>query len=72
MLLQPDWLVQNIRQILSYPTYTSSGTPAEALARWWPQAGPWLGGALTIGLGVLLAREGWVGVPSGFPVVVAE
>ncbi|MBP7686317.1 MAG: DUF2029 domain-containing protein [Thermoflexales bacterium] len=67
MLLQPDWLVQNIRQILSYPTYTEPGTPAEAFARWWPQAGPWLGGALTIGLGVLLAREGWLARRSGFP-----
>jgi len=46
-LLIPDWIWQNIVQILAYPSYTLAGTPGEIFAEWMPGVGRQLGYALT-------------------------
>jgi hypothetical protein len=39
MLFVPDWIVLNIREILSYPAYTEPGNPAAALGIWFGDPG---------------------------------
>lgn len=39
MLIQQDWIIANLRQILSYPGYTEPGTAAEIFSLWWPKIG---------------------------------
>lgn len=34
-ILQPDWLTQNIAQVLVYSSYTAPGNPAGIFAEWW-------------------------------------
>lgn len=67
MLLIPDWLIQNVRQILNYPAYTGPGTPSAVFSVWWPASGWLLGLALAMGLGLVVIREWWVGRRSTFP-----
>jgi hypothetical protein len=57
MLLIPDWPVQNLRQVLSYPLYTSPGTPGGIFAAWMPGVGRQLGWLLTVVLGGILIWE---------------
>lgn len=46
--LVPDWILQNVRQILAYPEYTPAGTPGTIFFEWWPTYGRWLGYLLTL------------------------
>jgi hypothetical protein len=39
MLFIPNWIILNIREILSYPAYTEPGNPAAALGVWFGDAG---------------------------------
>ena len=57
--LLPDWLLQNIREILRYPGYNPPGTPGTALAVWLPALGERLGWAFSAGVGIILIAE-WV------------
>ena len=56
-LFIPDWVMQNLRQIFSYPDYTLPGTPGAILQEWIPGVGKQLGWFLTIFLGGLLIWE---------------
>jgi len=56
-LLIPDWIVQNLRQVLTYPKYTLPGTPGAIFTQWLPGVGSRLGWALTIFLLATLVVE---------------
>lgn len=59
MLLIPDWLIQNLREVVLYPTYNPPGTPASIFAEWLPASGQKIGLGLTAILSILLLIE-WV------------
>jgi len=55
--LEPDWLWQNIQQVLDYPSYTLPGNPAAIFESWWPEVGRSIGWVLGVGLaGILIWR----------------
>jgi hypothetical protein len=51
----PDWIIQNWREIVRYPSYNPPGTPATALAAVWGAWGNTVGWFLSIGVLVILA-----------------
>jgi hypothetical protein len=53
----PDWPIQNIRQILSYPAYTLPNTPGAMLTAWLPGVGKQLGWGITILMVTLIFVE---------------
>ncbi|NPV76884.1 MAG: DUF2029 domain-containing protein [Anaerolineae bacterium] len=57
MLLLPDWMLQNLREILRYPAYNPPGTLQAALKVWFPVFGGRLGWGITGFLGLLLLVE---------------
>ncbi|MEK6220977.1 MAG: DUF2029 domain-containing protein [Chloroflexota bacterium] len=57
MMVEVDWIIQNIRQILIYPEYSPAGTPRAIFEIWWPGIGDQLGKGLSIFLGILLVWE---------------
>ncbi len=57
MLLLPDWMLQNLREILRYPGYNPPGTLQAALKVWFPAFGGRLGWGITGFLGLLLLVE---------------
>jgi hypothetical protein len=59
MMLIPDWLAQNLRQVTAYPGYTVPGTPRAIFELWWPGIGDAMGWTLTFGLAAVLAMEWW-------------
>lgn len=56
-LLIPNWVLQNIGQIISYPIYTLPGSPGAIFAQWMPGFGSQLGWFLTGVLAVILLLE---------------
>jgi hypothetical protein len=56
-LLIPDWILQNIRQVLSYPQYTLAGTPGEIFSAWLPGVGRQLGWVLSAMMALTLLWE---------------
>jgi hypothetical protein len=58
-LFFPDWIIQNIRQVLSYPTYTLPSTPGEILTVWLPGVGKQTGWGITLLLSLVLLWEWW-------------
>lgn len=56
-LLIPDWILQNLREILRYPGYNPPGTLGAALAVWLPDAGKRIGWAVTGVLSLVLLLE---------------
>jgi hypothetical protein len=56
-LIIPDWVIQNLRQILSYPDYTLAGTPGAIFRMWLPGVGRQLGWGLTIFLSLVMIWE---------------
>jgi len=65
-LIIPDWLIQNLKQILAYPRYTLPGTPGAILSSWLPGVGRQLGWGITITLSAMLLYEWWVSRRAGF------
>ncbi len=59
MMLIPDWLAQNLRQVTAYPGYTVPGTPRAIFELWWPGIGDAMGWALTFVLAAITAIEWW-------------
>lgn len=59
-LLLPDWILQNLREVVRYPGYNPPGTLGAALTEWFPAIGP----RLTIGIAVIfggfLLLEWWM------------
>jgi hypothetical protein len=65
-LLIPDWMIQNLREILRYPGYNPPGTPAAALATWWPTVGTRIGELISAATIVVVLVEWWFARKSGF------
>jgi hypothetical protein len=59
MLLIPDWIIQNIREIVRYTSYNPPGSIGAALVAWWGTIGSRIGAAIAILLGLLLIFEWW-------------
>jgi hypothetical protein len=59
LFLVPDWMIQNLREILRYPGYNPPGTLAEALGVWFPAIENQLKWGLGIVLGLIYLRETW-------------
>ncbi len=57
VLLIPDWMMQNLAEILRYPGYNPAGTLAEALVEWMPGIEPQLKWGIGIGFSCLLLLE---------------
>ncbi|MDA1330573.1 MAG: glycosyltransferase family 87 protein [Chloroflexi bacterium] len=64
--LQPNWLGENIAQVLAYSSYTPPGTLASILASWWPAQGDLAGWGLSVFLAGLLLFEWWVSLGKDF------
>jgi hypothetical protein len=58
-LLLPDWMMQNLHEILRYSSYNPPGTPGSALNVWMPGIGRRLGLALSGILVAILIIEWW-------------
>jgi len=56
-LFIPDWIMQNLRQIVSYPGYTFTGTPGAILQEWVPGVGTQLGWFFSILMAGILIWE---------------
>jgi hypothetical protein len=56
-LIYPDWIVQDLREVIRYPSYNPPGTPGAVFAQWWPEFGSRVGWALTGALALLLMFE---------------
>jgi hypothetical protein len=59
LFLLPDWLIQNLREIIRYPAYNPPGTPGAAFALWLPAIGNRLGVLLSVLIVVILLIEWW-------------
>ena len=57
-LFVPDWILQNIREILRYPGYNPPGTPGAVFSVWFPAMGNRLGWILS-GILILLLLVEW-------------
>jgi hypothetical protein len=55
--LIPNWILENIKQILAYPGYTLPGTPGEIFSEWMPGIGERLGWLVTLLLVIVLIIE---------------
>lgn len=60
-LLIPDWFVQNLREVIRYPSYNPPGTVGAVLASWWGEVGSRFSYVITGVLAVLLGLEWWLG-----------
>lgn len=58
-LLVPDWIWQNLVEVVAYPGYNPPGTPGSALGTWLPGIGERIGLAIT-GVVILLLLVEWV------------
>lgn len=58
-LFLPDWIIQNVREILRYPGYNPPGNPGAAFAVWLPAMGKRLGWILSGLLVIILILEWW-------------
>jgi hypothetical protein len=59
-LLIPDWIMQNLREVMRYPGYNPPGTPASALATWFPALGPRIGTIISLAVIVIMIVEWWL------------
>ena len=64
--LLPDWILQNLREVVRYPSYNPPGTPGAALATWFPAMGERLGLALTAIIMILLLFQWIIGRKADF------
>jgi hypothetical protein len=59
LIIQRDWLAQDIAQVLLYGSYSPPGTLVGALTQWWGSDARLVGIAISAGLGALLLYEWW-------------
>lgn len=59
-LLLPDWILQNLREVLRYPGYNPPGTLGAAFTEWFPAIGPRLSIVIAVVLGGILLLEWWL------------
>jgi hypothetical protein len=57
VLINPAWLIEDLRQITAYPDYTLAGTPGDIFRQWWPGAGSWPGVGMSLVIVILLAWQ---------------
>ena len=62
MVFVPNWISQNLLQMLAYPAYTNTTTPGECFAVWLPGIGRQLGWILTMGVTVVMLVEWWLAI----------
>ncbi|HEX9018429.1 MAG TPA: glycosyltransferase family 87 protein [Anaerolineaceae bacterium] len=65
-LIIPTWIVDNLREVIRYPSYNPPGTPRAAFISWWPSWGSRVGWALTALMAVLLLTEWWANRRASF------
>lgn len=56
-LLEPTWIIENLRQIVAYPEYTLPGSPGAIWAHWLPGVGSQMGWVLTVFMAGMLLWE---------------
>lgn len=59
-LFLPDWIVQNLREVLRYPGYNPPGTVAAAFAEFWPGFGKTLGWIFSGFFIIVMLVEWWL------------
>jgi hypothetical protein len=59
LILIPDWIYQNLWEVLKYPAYNPAGTLAAALAEWFPAFGPQFKWSIAVIGGLVLVVESW-------------
>lgn len=59
MVLIPDWIVQNLWEIIKYPGYNPPGTIAEVLGFWLPEYETGFKWGIGVLLGLILGYEIW-------------
>lgn len=64
MLLLPDWIIQNLREILRYSSYNPPGSPGAVMTQAWGDIGMRLSVFLSVIIGALLLAE-WLGSRRG-------
>jgi hypothetical protein len=64
-LLIPNWLMDNLREVMLYPSYNPPGSPQAAFQEWWPW-GQRLGWALMGLMGLILVLEWWANRTASF------
>lgn len=65
-LLMPDWIMQNLREIVRYPGYNPPGTPAAVFALYMPGVGQRIGQWVSIFLIGVLLIEWWLSLRGDF------
>jgi hypothetical protein len=64
MLIIPNWIIQNVREILLYPSYNPPGSLISIMSEKWGQIGTRFGIGLTVILSILLLIE-WISSRQG-------
>jgi len=65
-LLMPDWILQNLREVIRYPGYNPPGTPATVFSIYMPGVGSRIGQGVSVFLVVVLLVEGWLSLRGDF------
>lgn len=65
-LLMPDWIMQNLREVIRYPAYNPPGTPAAVFSVYMPGIGAQIGRGVSIFLGVVLLIEWFLSLRGDF------
>ena len=66
LVLLPDWIMQNIWEILKYPAYNPAGTLGAVLGEWLPGIETQLKWGIGIVMGLILLYEIWLARKGGF------
>jgi len=66
MLVIPNWILQNIWEILNYPAYNPAGSIADVIGNWFPGMGSIIKWMISGSLGLLLVYEWWIARKQGF------
>lgn len=66
-LIIPNWILENLREVIIYPSYNPPGTPRAAFMEWWPAFGSRLGWTLTGAMALLILVEWWSNRNAEFP-----
>jgi hypothetical protein len=66
-LIVPNWLFENLREVIRYPSYNPPGTLRAAFIEWWPSFGSRVGWALTGVMALILLMEWWSNRKAEFP-----
>lgn len=66
-LIIPTWILDNLREVMRYPSYNPPGSPQAAFIAHWPAFGARIGWALTAVMAVILVVEWWSNRKAEFP-----